>query len=79
MTTMMTNAATRTATTGGAAKFSDRVRDKFEAPLERDEMGFGPLRVAVSPPLKSGSPGDGESQNADNGAGQSSQFRQGKN
>jgi hypothetical protein len=73
-TTMMTIAA-MTTTTGGAAELPDEVWEKFKALLERDEAEFGPSGVAASPPLAlgSGSAGDGESWNANNGAGQSLQ------
>jgi hypothetical protein len=66
-------------TTGGAAEFPDGVGNKFEAPLERDKTEFCPSGVAASPSLGSGSPRGGGSQNANNGAGVSSQFQCGKN
>ncbi len=78
-TTMMTTVATRTTPTGGAAEFPDGVGDKFETPLVRDEMEFGPSGVAASPPSGPGLPGGGGSRNADDGSGKSSQFRRGKN
>ncbi len=56
---------------GGTTKMPDRVGDKFEAPLERDEAEFGSLGVMASPPKGSGSAGGGGSPNANDGSGHS--------
>jgi hypothetical protein len=78
-TTRMMMTATTTTTTGGATEMPDRVGDKFKAPLKQDEAEFGPSGVAASPPSGSGSAGGGGIRNANDGAGQSSQSRWGKN
>ncbi len=76
--TMMTMVVgTTTTMTWGATKMPNGVGDKFEAPHERDEAEFSPLRVTASPPSGSRLARGGGSPNTDNGARQSSWSQRG--